>query len=391
MSRVQVIQTEFAGTITAINVANGAHVSKGDMLVAFDKTQASADLGSIRSEKRHLHVELARIAAMLQILAMPLSEAEALSPDQAQLLLPHGLVATTGVIEQQRLLKAGAAEYSASLRSIRAREKSNALASAVLQANVSKIDDLLAIQHERLNNARRLLENGTFSRSSYLDVHQASVELESNRKIYLKERDEKEGDNEALEIERQSLVAGLEKTNFERRSQIITRLDELREQERVASRKLAGSIIRAPVSGMIDQLKVFTLGGVAEASGELMRIVPDNIGIEVECDFSNTDIGFLKPGQSANIRLDAFPSERFGHIKGLVSGISADSKDVGHNQWAYTVRIAPLKTQLAYGSAGLPLRPGMTAEVDVTTDKRRLISYFFAPIVETFENALGER
>lgn len=392
LSRVQAVQTEFTGTITAINVTNGAHVAKGDVLVKFDKIEANAELAAIRSERDELTVELARIGAMLQVLKLPMLEAEVYPlPNRTQLHLPPEFENVAGVIEQRHLLQAEIAEYAASLRSIRAREKTNALSSAVVQANIGRIDELIAIQRERLDNAKRLLDTGTSSRSSFLDVLQAAVDLENSRKIYLKELDQKEGEKAALEIERQLLISGLHKSHFERRSQIAARLSALGEKQKVASRKLAASEVRAPVSGMIDQLKIFTLGGVAQSGEELLRVVPDDIGIEVEAIFPNSDIGFLKPGQHASIRLEAFPSERFGYLKGRVTGISADSRDSGGNQWIYTVRIAPLQTYLPYGSAVLPLRPGMTAQVDVTTDKRRLISYFFAPIVETLENALGER
>ena len=59
--------------------------------------------------------------------------------------------------------------------------------------------------------------------------------------------------------------------------------------------------------------------------------------------------------------------------------------------WAFEVRIAPDEPKLRNGDATYPLRPGMTATIDITTDKRRIITYFFAPIVETIQSALGER
>jgi len=122
-----------------------------------------------------------------------------------------------------------------------------------------------------------------------------------------------------------------------------------------------------------------------------MRIVPTDVAVEIESTFSNQDIGFMDIGQTANIGLDAYPSERFGFVKGQVVDIAADSTEVETGQWGYTVRVSPNSTALDAGAESLALRPGMTATVNVTTDKRRLISYFFAPIVDTVQNALGER
>jgi len=71
--------------------------------------------------------------------------------------------------------------------------------------------------------------------------------------------------------------------------------------------------------------------------------------------------------------------------------VAADSTEAEEGVWAYDVRIKPLENRLTSGSYHFVLRSGMTANVDVTTAKRRLISYFFAPIVETVQSALGER
>ena len=145
------------------------------------------------------------------------------------------------------------------------------------------------------------------------------------------------------------------------------------------------------MSGVIDQLQVYTIGGVAEAGDELLRIVPTAAQIEVEGVFSNQDVGFLEVGQRANIRLDAYPSERFGLVEARVSDIAADSSQDDDGRWGYVVRATPTVPYLEAGVDRLVLRPGMTAVVDVTTDTRRIIGYFFAPIMRTIQDAMGER
>ncbi len=91
------------------------------------------------------------------------------------------------------------------------------------------------------------------------------------------------------------------------------------------------------------------------------------------------------------MKLDSYPSERFGFLRGEVADIAADSTQVGEGQWGYVVRIAPRQSFQEAGSDQYSLRPGMTATVDVTTDERRIISYFFAPIMRTIQDAVGER
>ena len=82
--------------------------------------------------------------------------------------------------------------------------------------------------------------------------------------------------------------------------------------------------------------------------------------------------------------LDSFEAGRSLH---LVEELNA----VTESQWGYVVRIEPNDAFLQAGSDTFPLRPGMTATIDVTIDSRRIISYFFAPIIRTIQDAMGER
>ena len=136
---------------------------------------------------------------------------------------------------------------------------------------------------------------------------------------------------------------------------------------------------------------VHTLGGVVQAGAELLRVVPTDLGTELECSFANADAGFLREGQRANIRLDAYPAGRFGYMKGTVAGIAADAAEAGNGLWSYSVHIKPGARALRVSGRDYPVRPGMTAGADVITGERRIISYFFAPLAETLGSALRER
>ena len=122
-----------------------------------------------------------------------------------------------------------------------------------------------------------------------------------------------------------------------------------------------------------------------------MHVVRDDQDVEIETTFTNNDIGFVEIGQKADINLDACPSERFEFVTGVVSDVAADSTEATEGVWAFEVRITPDDKKLTNGTEQLTLRPGMTAAVDITTDKQRLISYFFAPIVDVVQDAREER
>lgn len=391
ISRVQVIQPEFSGRIAAIHVQNGMTVAKGALLIELDPTEATAELGKVQSEQVRLTIESARIDAMVAALALAPASEDFLATAQSSFSLPAPLASHPYAADQRRLFDAELEDYLASLAQLAARDEANRKSEAVTLANIDRLAATIEIQAERLRNAEQLLQQGATSRAAFLDVQQTFTELERQRDVYLAELDQKAAERAALQSERRRLVADLKNTIAERKTQIEARLATLTEEEKTASRRVASTTLLSPTAGVVDQLSVFTIGGVAEAGKELLRIVPTDIAVEIEGTFSNADIGFLAEGQQANIRLDAYPSERFGFLKARVTDIAADSTEVAEKQWAYIVRITPDQAFLTAGDDNFSLRPGMTATIDVTTDERRIISYFFAPIVRTIQDAMGER
>lgn len=391
ISRVQVVQPEFAGRIVAIHVRNGMAVTQGDILVELDSTEAMSELGANKAEQDRLLIELARLEAMLQTLDLEPSNTDIKTEAIGFLDLPQAFSSHPFAIEQRDLLLAEVADYLASLAQVSAREEANRRSEAVTNANIDRVNAALDIQAERLRTSEQLLQQGTTSRSAFLDVQQAFTELERERDIYLRELEQKVAERAALETERRRLTTNLRSSALDRKSQIDGRLATLAEEQRAAERRVAAARLVAPASGVVDQLTVFTVGGVAEAGAEFLRIVPTEAEIEIEGTFSNQDIGFMQVGQPANIRLDAYPSERFGFVRGTVSDIAADSTEVSNGKWGYVVRIKPDEAILRTGTDTYSLRPGMTATIDVTTDSRRIINYFFAPIIRTIQDAMGER
>ncbi len=305
--------------------------------------------------------------------------------------LPASLMRHPFSEEQRALLRAQRDDFVATLAQNASRAQVNRLSENVTRAGIERVDAALAIQMERLQASRTLFEKGTISRSAYLDAQQAFTELEREREVFSRELEQKIAERSAIDVQRRQVFTEIRSSLALRRTEINSRLAILAEDERVARRRLSSTKLEAPVAGVVDQLRTFTIGGVTEAGNELLRIVPTDIELEIEGAFSNQDAGFLRVGQRANIRLDAFPSERFGFVPGAVSDVAADSVEIKDGSWGYSVRVNPDRLFLEAGEVRHQLRPGMTAKIDVITDERRIISYFFAPILETVQDALGER
>jgi len=391
ITRVQVVQPEFDGKITAIHVRNGSAVERGQVLIELDTTDALAEVNTIRAEQIRLQIENVRIAVLLTATGNPDMQSTTFRSEVLAQFAPTGLSDHSFFIEQRKLLSAEIDDLQAGLAQIDAQLLANEKSVEITHANIARIEASISIQNERLEVAQGLLDRGTTSRSSFLDTQEAFTALEKEREVYLKELDQKLSQETALEAERRSLITGQRNRLLQRRAEIEAALAKLGEQLTTATRRLNAGQLRSPVDGTVDQLEVFTIGGVAGAGQEILRVVPKDQEFEIEAVFSNTDIGFVENGQQANIKFDAYPSERFGHLEGTVSDVSADAIEITDNVWGYSVRITPSAYELVTGNLTNIIRPGMTGEIDITTDKRRIISYFFAPIMKTIESALGER
>lgn len=339
--RVQVVQPEFPGRITAIHVRNGTEIARGDPLIAFDQTEAHAQLNTISAEQDRLRIENARISAMVAALLRDHTGSDFVFATIEAFDTLSPLEVHPYYLEQRDLLQAELADFLAAMEQIAAREEANLRSEAVTNASIARIEAALEIQSERLEAAQALLDQGTTSRSAFLNVQQAFTDLERERDVYLRQLDQKASERSALEAERRRLIADSRSTLLSRRVQINARLATLAEEERTATRRVASAILYSPFSGIIDQLQVFTIGGIVQTGEELLRVVPLGTEIELEAIFSNQDIGFINIGQRANIRIDAYPSERFGFVIGEVVDLAADSTEVTEGQWGYVVRVVP--------------------------------------------------
>ncbi len=174
--------------------------------------------------------------------------------------------------------------------------------------------------------------------------------------------------------------------------------------------------LTAPITGTVQQLAVTTVGQVVTAGQPLLVVVPSDGPMEIEALVPNKDIGFIVPGQDVVVKVDAFPFTRYGTIDGVVTGVSRDainSKEAAASNdttataqgqsfnpvsgtpqtenLVYPVSIEMRQLSVRSDGNDVPLTPGMTTSVEIRTGSRRVISYLFAPIVETTSTAGHER
>jgi adhesin transport system membrane fusion protein len=171
-------------------------------------------------------------------------------------------------------------------------------------------------------------------------------------------------------------------------------LNTQREQLEDRSQVLEHTELRAPADGVVKNIKLTTIGGVVRPGDVVMEILPvDNLIVEVKV--STTDSAYVKAGQEANVKLDAYDYSIYGTLKGQVVYVSPDTLLDETRQGAvpyYRVHIA-LEEAVFKGQKAnaIHVKPGMTATVEIKANTRTVLSFLVKPIAKTLQESMGER
>ncbi|WP_341675603.1 HlyD family efflux transporter periplasmic adaptor subunit [Niveibacterium sp. SC-1] len=123
----------------------------------------------------------------------------------------------------------------------------------------------------------------------------------------------------------------------------------------------------------------------------MLVLVPDNARTEVEAVLENKDIGFVKAGQVAEIKLDTFPFTRYGVVPAKVAFVSGDAIQDEKRGYLFQARLALDQDHIQVDGRSVRLSPGMTVAAEIKTGRRRVIEYFLDPVTRNAKESLGER
>jgi hemolysin D len=395
----KVIQPFETGVVRAILVANGQNVNAGDVLIELDSTINEGEINHLRSDLQSAQLDIARIHAALTDTDDPLS---AFKPPEAA---NPALVAI-----QRQFLLAQVTEHRAKIAALDGQRTQKEAELATISATVDKLEAVIPTIEERVNIRKTLNEFG--SRLQYYEVLQQLTESQQERlvqKSHLKEA--------------RAAVAAIIETRGQTKAEYRrTLFGELTEAERKAA-GLAADLskaeqrtklqqLSAPVSGMVQQLAVHTVGGVVTPAQSLMVIVPSDSSLEIEAMVSNHDVGFVHAGDEVEIKVDTFDFTRYGLLHGRVLSVSSDAivretpadkgneKQPGANasssepkgqELTYAARVSVDRTQMQVEDKKVNLSPGMAVTAEIKTGSRRIIGYLLSPLIKYRQESLRER
>ena len=234
--------------------------------------------------------------------------------------------------------------------------------------------DTLASQEITLAGRRAVLQQRMVTQSTILSEMEALVEQGGFQRLqFLQQQDQLfELENEINDLKEQESRLKLQAEDVQLRSR--KSIDQMRNRLREAELQLQYQNVLAPVSGVVFDPQA-AVEGVLGAGERILSIVPQQ-GLYAEVFVPNKDIGFIKPGQDAKVRVDAFPFTRYGELPGAVSQIAADAlaPDATQNFYRFPVKLTLERSFLETDGVKIPLKAGMSVTTNLKLRDKRVIS-----------------
>jgi hemolysin D len=225
----------------------------------------------------------------------------------------------------------------------------------------------------------------------YLEMLQQQTELERAIPVLYSREDALVENAAAIDARMRATLGEIRKANLLALAQLDSERISLRQSASKLTRHRQQLEVIAPVAGTVQELAVHTVGAVVSPAQELMKVVPADAGIEVEALLQNKDVGFVREGQLAQVKIDTFNFTKYGLINAKVLDISNDAVEDPRLGWVFRIRLLLDKDWVAVEGKRIRVSPGMAITAEVKTGKRRLIEFFLSPLLRYKQESVRER
>jgi membrane fusion protein, adhesin transport system len=373
--QLQVLQSLDGGVVAEILVREGQQVEAGQLLLRIDETRATSGVRESAAQGFALRARVARLRA--------LGEGTPFTPPQP------------ADDEERRILDGERELYGAKVNEL------NTLVDISRQQLLQREQELGEVQARRnaalrglelaqqeLNQTRPLLATGAVSQVEILRLER---DVTRNR-----------GDAEQAlaQIARVQAAIGearrkIQETELSFRNdarkdlaEAVGKLNALNEGSVALTDRVDKAQVKSPVRGRVQRLLANTVGGVVQPGKDIVEIVPLDDALVLEARVLPKDIAFIHPGQNAVVKFTAYDFSIFGGLEAKVENISPDTETDEKGNSFYVVRVRTIRSNF---DEKLPIIPGMTAEVDVLTGQKTVLSYLLKPVLKAKAYALRER
>ncbi|WP_244607320.1 HlyD family type I secretion periplasmic adaptor subunit [Bosea sp. CS1GBMeth4] len=371
------------GLVEAITVRDGADVKAGEILLRLDTTQAAAQRSVARLGVLQALGEEARLTAeidRLDRITFPAELTEAAESREARRIM----------LDQERLFKERQSTQKLEVSILKERltqsEKQYQSSEAQREAALGQAASL----NDELTSLRPLADRGYVAATRINPLKRSLTELQGRMGSLEADLARLSVANDEIRLQMSQIGLRAVEEASTKLAECRMKLADAREKLRVAEDVLARAEVRAPRSGRVVASKVHTVGAVVKPGETLMEIVPQDDDLIVTAKISPMDVNNLRPGMAAEVRLPSFKGRTTPFTVGEVKSVAADAlRDEVLQQMVYELRVS-------VSAAGFPpkirakLRPGMPAEVYVSTGERTAIAYLMQPLTDSMRASFRE-
>ncbi|MBD2773153.1 HlyD family efflux transporter periplasmic adaptor subunit [Iningainema tapete] len=422
------IQAPVNGVVKLIHVKDGQQVKKGDILISLEQTTAIAQLKSLQQNRASLvqenqyyrqqlsknptyptKVETSYFASLQippEIATLTQSRAAIIAENQVYRSQLNN--STTGIVltpDQQLRLRSRQLDFNSRITDIKLEIEKTQAKLTEGQLQLASAKDVLAINRKIIQDMEPVVKEGAIARSQFLvrqqEVLKAQAEVDrltkeqQQLKLAIIQAKEKIRNTEAISKEDLlSRITANEKSIAEIDSQLTRiilenqkKINDIDSQLAQAQTTLKYQKITSPISGTVFELKAKTPGFVANSSEPILKIVPnDNLVAKVH--ITNKDIGFVQQGQKVDVRIDSFPFQEYGDIKGELISIGSDAlpPDQLYPFYRFPAKVRLSRQTLLINHRELPLQSGMSINANIKLRQRTVMSIFTDFLVQKTES-----
>ncbi len=407
VGQIKTIQPLETARVRAFTVKNGQHVEAGAILIELDPTETFADeaaatavLASYRAEALRRHTAIESVRA---------GKSEAATPDWPS-EIPVEIRA-----RETRVLDNDLRQLAASLRNFEAQRSQKSAERSRLVKTIESEKRLIDTLRQRVDMRTTLEASKNGSKASLIDATETLQYQETALATQEGQLAEAEAGLAVIESDMAKTRDSFISDNSQKLADAERQIDDYRQRLAKAQAKTEHMTLRSPIAGTVQGLTVTTIGQVLVVGQEAMKIVPDDTPLEIEAYLENKDIGFVREGQDAIIKIESFPFTRYGTLNGRVTHVARDSIPAPDAQkvegdptqaskaqssfvppkqtqnLVYAATIKPDVTVMRADGVEVPLSAGMSVSVEIKTGRRRILEYIFSPLVEVASEAMRER
>lgn len=374
---VQPIETSI---IRSIDVRIGQVVKKGERLATLDPTDADADQAQLRLKFDSLDTQVKRLEAELAGKAAPAEIGKVSADTQLQDKLAG---------ERRANFAAQMARIDENIAKTRAALDTNVHDQQVLGERTKSLREVETMQE-------RLVDQKFGAKVNLLDARNKRMEVERDYTLARNQEPEIRRELAGLEAEKRAFVNGWRQKIMEDMLNLTRDRDATAEQIKKGTLRKDKVVLTAPADAMVQDIAKLSQGSVAQAAEKMFTLVPLGTALDAEVQIDSLDVGHVKPGDVAHVKLDAFPFQKHGTLEAKVRTLSEDAfkrdtpnPETGTDAY-YVSRLDLGKDTLKNMDSHARLLPGMTLTAEIVVGKRTVLSYLLWPLTKGLDEAIRE-